>query len=128
LRCCRSPARAVFACLLDARRKFDELLRDGGKNAVADEALRRVAQIYRLERELAVSTSEERLGRRQTDARPLWGKLHAWLCLERSRVPDGSSKARALNYSLNAWPALTQNLLDGDVNVDNNHCETQIRP
>lgn len=59
--------------------------------------------------------------RRQTDAKPLWETLHAWLCLERSRVPDGSSTARALlNYSLNAWTALTQNLLDGDVNVDNN--------
>jgi len=122
------PGRIPAGCLAHARRKFDELLRDGGQSAVADEALRRIAQIYRLERELAALTTEERLARRQTDARPLWEKLHAWLRLERGLVPDGSSTARALSYSLNAWTALTQNLLDGDVNVDNNHCENQIRP
>lgn len=122
------PGRIPAGCLAHARRKFDELLRDGGKSAVADDALRRIAQIYRLERELAALTTEERLARRQRDARPLWDTLHAWLCLERSRVPGGSSTAKALNYSLNAWAALTQNLLDGDVNVDNNHCENQIRP
>ncbi|GER19505.1 IS66 family transposase [Variovorax boronicumulans] len=122
------PGRIPAGCLAHARRKFDELLRDGGKSAVADEALRRIAQIYRIERELAALTTEERLASRQRDAKPLWEELHAWLRLERSRVPDGSSTARALSYSLNAWAALTQNLLDGDVNVDNNHCENQIRP
>ncbi|AMM25191.1 IS66 family transposase [Variovorax sp. PAMC 28711] len=122
------PGRIPAGCLAHARRKFDELLRDGGKSAVAAEALQRIAQIYRLERELATLTTGERLARRQQDAKPLWEDLHAWLRLERSRVPDGSSTARALSYSLNAWTALTQNLLDGDVNVDNNHCENQIRP
>jgi len=122
------PGRIPAGCLAHARRKFDELLRDGGRSAVADEALRRIAQIYRIERELAALTTEERLASRQRDAKPLWEELHAWLRLERSRVPDGSSTARALSYSLNAWTALTQNLLDGDVNVDNNHCENQIRP
>ena len=43
-------------------------------------------------------------------------------------MPDGSETARALNYSLNAWPALMRHLLDGDVPVDNNHCENLIRP
>ena len=43
-------------------------------------------------------------------------------------MPDGSSTAKALNYSLNHWEALTHNLLDGDVNVDNNSLENLIRP
>jgi transposase len=51
-----------------------------------------------------------------------------WLQLERSRVPDGSATAKALNYSLNAWAALTHHLVDGNVPVDNNHCENLIRP
>lgn len=33
-------------------------------------------------------------------------------------MPDGSATAKALNYSLSHWEALTHNLLDGDVNVD----------
>jgi hypothetical protein len=55
--------------------------------------LRRIAQIYRLERELAALTTEERLARSHQDARPLWEKLQAWLRLERSRVPEGFSTA-----------------------------------
>jgi hypothetical protein len=61
-------------------------------------------------------------------ARPLWEELHVWLQLERARVPDGGATAKALSYSLNAWAALTRNLLDGDVPVDNNHLENRIRP
>lgn len=85
--------RIPAGCLAHARRKFDELLRDGGKSAVADEALRRIAQIYRLERELAALTAEERLARRQADARPRWERLQAWLrlseaaCLTAARRP-----------------------------------------
>ncbi|WP_185879103.1 transposase [Variovorax sp. MHTC-1] len=90
--------------------------------------LQRIAQIYRVERELAEMPAEERLAERMNIARPLWEQLQAWLRLERGRVPDGSATAKALNYSLNAWEALTRNLLDGDVPVDNNHCENLIRP
>ncbi|KWT68258.1 transposase IS66 [Variovorax sp. WDL1] len=43
-------------------------------------------------------------------------------------MPDGSATAKALNYSLSHWEALTHNLLDGDVNVDNNSLENLIRP
>ncbi|XVK57788.1 transposase [Variovorax sp. W6] len=32
------------------------------------------------------------------------------------------------DYSLNAWEALTRNLLEGEANVDYNHCENMIRP
>ncbi|MEB0113693.1 IS66 family transposase [Variovorax sp. RTB1] len=122
------PDRMAAGCLAHARRKFDELLRDGGHSAVATEALQHIARIYRLERELASMTAEDRLAGRLNGTRPLWEQLHAWLRLERSRVPDGSATAKALNYSLNAWEALTRNLLDGDVSIDNNHCENLIRP
>jgi transposase len=122
------PGRTGAGCLAHARRKFDELLLDSGKSAVADEALRRIAEIYRLERKLSTLTSEERLASRRSDAKPLWTDLHEWLRLERSQVPDGSATAKALNYSLNHWEALTHNLLDGDVNVDNNSLENLIRP
>ena len=44
--------------------------------------------------------------------------LHVWLRLERTRVPEGSAIAGAIDYSLNAWAALTANLSDGDVGGD----------
>jgi len=51
------------------------------------------------------------LARRRSAAQPLWEQFHAWLQLERSRVPEGSATAKALNYSLNHWTALTHHLL-----------------
>jgi transposase len=122
------PGRIAAGCLAHARRKFDELLRDNGRSAVATQALQHIAQIYRVERELAVLTCKERLVGRNAVARPLCERLHAWLRLECDRVPEGSATAKAMNFSLNAWTALTQNLLNGEVNVDNNHCENLIRP
>jgi transposase len=43
-------------------------------------------------------------------------------------VPDGSATAKAIDYSLIHWAALSHNLLDGDVSVDNNSIENLIRP
>ncbi|RYF51572.1 MAG: hypothetical protein EOO38_02870 [Cytophagaceae bacterium] len=63
--------RIAAGCLAHARRKFDELLRDNGRSAVATQTLQHIAQIYRVERELAVLTSEERLAGKNTLARPL---------------------------------------------------------
>jgi len=46
----------------------------------------------------------------------------------RQKVPDGSGTAKALDYSLKRWKALTRYLDDGTVSIDNNWVENQIRP
>jgi hypothetical protein len=38
--------------------------------------------------------------------------------LERQRVPEGSATAKAIDYSLNRWEALTNYLADGNVQID----------
>ena len=121
------PGRIAAGCLAHARRKYDELVKSNA-SAVADEALRRIAKIYRSERELASCSGAERLAMRHALTKPLWDELHVWLQLERGKVPDGGATAQAIDSSLNHWTALTRNLLDGDVPVDNNHLENQIRP
>lgn len=47
---------------------------------------------------------------------------------QRQKVPEGSAITKALNYSLKRWVALTRYLEDGDVPIDNNWVENQIRP
>jgi transposase len=122
------PGRIAAGCLAHARRKFDELLLDNGTSAVAPEAIRRIAAIYRIERALAGLTSEERLMTRRSTALPLWEQLREWLQFERGRVPHGSTTSKAIDYSLNHWTALTRNLHDGRIAVDNNSLENLIRP
>ena len=41
---------------------------------------------------------------------------------------DGTKIAEAIDYSLNAWKALTLHLDDGAVPIDNNLIERQIKP
>jgi len=48
--------------------------------------------------------------------------------LTRQKVTDGSTTARALDYSLKRWAALTRYLDDGQVPIDNNWIENRIRP
>ncbi|MBB5445792.1 hypothetical protein HDG38_004424 [Paraburkholderia sp. WSM4177] len=43
-------------------------------------------------------------------------------------VPEGSGIAKAIDYSLNRWEALTCYLDDGDVPMCNDWAENQIRP
>jgi transposase len=123
----KHPGRIAAGCLAHARRKFDELIKHNA-SVVAPQALRRIAEIYRVERERVGMSAAQRLAARKEATEPLWKTLRTWLEVERGKVPDGSATAKALDYSLRHWTALTRNLLDGDVPVDNNHLENQIRP
>jgi hypothetical protein len=54
--------------------------------------------------------------------------LHEWMMLQRRQVPDGSGTAKALDYSLTFWTTLIRFADDGELPVDNNWIENQIRP
>lgn len=54
--------------------------------------------------------------------------LHQWMLLQRQKVPDGSAIAKALDYSLRRWEALTRFVAAGQLPIDNNWIENQIRP
>jgi len=51
-----------------------------------------------------------------------------WLIRQRSKVPDGSATAKAIEYSLGRSEALTRYIDDGDLPIDNNWLENRIRP
>lgn len=114
-------------CLAHARRKFFDL-HTAHKSLVAQRALEQIAHVYEIERELKTCSAEERQRLRQERSKPLLDALHAWLLLTRQKVTDGTATAKALDYSLRRWQALTRFVDDGHLPVDNNHIENQIRP
>ena len=114
-------------CLAHARRKFFDLWANH-KSTVGEEALKYFVQLYEVEREVQDLDPDERRRIRQLKARPLADALNKWLTLQRQKVPDGSATAKAIDYSLNRWAALTRYLDDGDLPADNNWVENQIRP
>ena len=117
--------RSTAYCMAHSRRKFDELVTS---SPVAAEAIRRIAWLYKIETAARALSADERLQMRLERSEPLWKELHLWLRLERSRVPDGAGIAKAIDYSLKHWDGLGRFLADGNVPLDNNHCENRMRP
>jgi len=123
------PQRRAAACAAHARRRFEELSRSGDSaSMVATEAVRRWARIYHAEGAFAGMGHDERRRARQMLGKPLWDEFEVWLKLQRPQVLDGTKIAEAIDYSLNAWKALTLHLDDGAVAIDNNLIERQIKP
>lgn len=114
-------------CLAHARRKFFELWANH-KSTVAERALVCFGQLYDVEREVKDLDVDERRRIRQLKAKPIADNLFTWLMAQRQKVPDGSATAKAIDYSLNRWVALTRYLGDGRLPADNNWIENRIRP
>jgi hypothetical protein len=116
-----------IGCMAHARRKFYDL-HEANKSELAAKALEYIGGLYEIERETKDLPPDKRLEIRQTKAKPLADALQQWMQAHRQKVPDGSGTAKALDYSLKRWAALTRYLDDGAVPIDNNWVENQIRP
>jgi transposase len=114
-------------CWAHARRKFFELS-ERGDSPIADKALQMIGMLYDVEREITERPPDERRRIRQAKARPHVEKLREWLIHQRAELTNGTRTAKAIDYSLKRWDALTRYLDDGDVPIDNNWIENQIRP
>jgi len=98
------------------------------KSELAAQALEYIGALYGIEREAKDLPDKDRQRLRNEKARPIADTLHQWMTAQRQKVPDGSGTAKALDYSLKRWAALTRYLDDGAVPIDNNRVENQIRP
>lgn len=114
-------------CMAHARRKFHELWANHGSQ-VGEQALKFFVKLYEVEREVKLLEPDERKAIRQDRSKPIADALHQWLTQQRQKVPDGSATAKAIDYSLKRWKALVRFLGDGDLPIDNNWVENQIRP
>ena len=114
-------------CMAHARRKFFDL-HASNKSQIAGQALSYISALYDVEREVKNLTADERLHIRQARSKPLTDALYQWMELQRRQITDGSATAKAIDYSIKRWSALTRFLDDGQLPIDNNWAENQIRP
>jgi transposase len=114
-------------CWAHCRRGFYELHRSTG-SPLAEEALRRIGELYRIEAEVRGRPAEERRTVRQERSKPLVEALHAWLTIQLGRVSGRSTLAEAIRYALRHWPGLVLFLEDGRIELDTNVIERAIRP
>ncbi len=123
------PATGVteLGCLAHARRKFFDL-NSAQANPIALEALNRIAALYVIEADGRDMTIDARTQGRQEQAQPLLDSMHDWLRQTRVMVANGGGLAKAIDYSLKRWTALSRYATDGRLPIDNNPVENIIRP
>ena len=114
------------ACWAHGRRKFFELA-DLQKAPVAIEAVRRIDELFAIERKILRQPPDHRRAVRQTRSKPLIDALATWLRDERRKLSTKNPGAKAIDYSLKRWPAFTRFLDDGRICMSNNAAERAVR-
>ncbi len=117
----------LAACWAHARRKFYDFRQATG-SPIAEEALRRIAELYAVEKAIRGQGAEARRLAREAESRPLIAAMKPWLEDQLRRVPPRGGLAEAIRYALARWPALCRFLDDGRIELDNNPVERAIRP
>jgi transposase len=114
------------ACWAHGRRKLFEIAAVS-KAPIAAEAVRRIDELFTIEREINGKPAEERLAARKERAAPLLTELEAWLHARHEQVSRKSEVGKAIAYVLNHWKALTHFLGDGRICLSNNAVERALR-
>jgi transposase len=114
-------------CWAHARRKFFEAHKLN-QSEIAKEALHRIGRLYELERQGALLNQQERHQLRQDTSEPLLKEFKAWLLSKRQELMNADVTAKAMDYTLRRWAALTLHLSDARIPIDNNAVENAIRP
>ena len=99
-----------------------------GQSPIAQEALNRIALLYAIEAEGRDLVANKRQCLRSEKSLPALADLHDGLQQTRLRTAPNSTTAKAIDYSLKRWPALTRYAETGDLPIDNNPVENCIRP
>jgi transposase len=114
-------------CMAHARRKFFDL-HVANESPMAAEALRYIQQLYAVEADAKRMSVSERQALRLARSVPLLASLQQFLTDSRARAADNGASAKAIDYSLKRWEALSRYALTGDLPIDNNPVERSIRP
>jgi len=121
-----APRIAQAACWAHARRKlFDEFERT--KSPIAEEALRRIRELYAIEAEINGQNAKQRALIRQERARPMLDQLKSYLKEQNARLSAKTNLAKALRYALGRWEDLCLYTTDGRIGIDNNPAERALR-
>jgi transposase len=112
------------ACWAHARRKFREV----PGNPTAEDIVKRIAKLYRVERKLRDNPELDRAAYRREHATPVMEGIKSIIETERFRQLPQSNFGKAINYTLERWDALNLYLEHGRLEIDNNLVENAIRP
>jgi transposase len=114
-------------CHAHARRKFEAAKSNDPKRAVR--ALAFYRQLYDIEDRAGELSAADRLELRRAESLPLLEDFKTWLDQQNgdAKVLPKSAIGVAVRYALNQWQPLLSFTTDGDLPIDNNDTERDLR-
>lgn len=106
------------ACWAHARRKIHDV-HVRTPSELAEEALKRIGELYTVKVEIRGIPAEQRLAERHQKAKPLLKSLKNWLREKMKTLSRHAELAKAFAYALNWWPVLTYYAGDSGAEPDN---------
>ena len=122
----RSGRIQEMACMAHVRRKFVDVFKSQGL-PVPEEAIKRIAALYGIEKEARGQPPEERAAIRQEKAKPLFDELVTWLGAQLPTISGKSELAKAIRYALTRMKKMRCYLDYGILELDNNAAERSMR-
>lgn len=123
----RTGAIHEVACMAHIRRKFVDVYQSQG-SAIAEEAIKRIAKLYGIEKEARGQPPDARAAARQSRSRSVFDELEAWLHTQLPRISGKTPLAGAIRYALTRMKKMRPWLEHGFLELDNNAAERSMRP
>jgi hypothetical protein len=116
-------------CWAHARREFWRASQIG-QSQKAGEVVALIQKLYRIEKKASKLKETDRVAMRQIEAAPVLDKIKDLISgyLNDPSITPARQLAKACNYTLKRWDALTTYLNHAHVRIDNNPVENKIRP
>ena len=122
----RSGRVREVACMAHIRRKLVDVFKSQG-SVTAEEAIKRIAALYGIEKEVRGLSPEYRAAIRQEKAKPLLDDLEHWLGDQLPKISGKSDLAKAIRYALTRIKKLRPYIDQGILEIDNNSAERSMR-
>ena len=122
----RSGRVREVACMAHIRRKLVDVFKSQG-SVTAEEAIKRIAALYGIEKEVRGLLPEYRAAIRQEKAKPLLDDLEHWLSDQLPKISGKSDLAKAIRYALTRIKKLRPYIDQGILEIDNNSAERSMR-
>lgn len=116
-----------MACMAHIRRKFVDIFEAQG-SAIAGQAIERIAQLYKIEKQVRGSPPDVRVAMRQEHSKDILEALESWLSKQLTHISGKSPLAGAIRYALTRIPKVRPYLDHGFLELDNNTAERAMRP
>ena len=115
-----------MARMAHVRRKFVDIFQSQGSQ-IAQEAIRRIALLYAVEKTARGKSADERVSLRRDKAKPVFDELEVWLAAQLNRISGKSELAKAIRYALGRMKKMRGYQENGFLELDNNSAERSIR-